>query len=151
MPKDEQELIEAFREGDELAFVSLYNRYKDAVYGFCLKMMQDRERAEDLMQDTFMRVYENRDRLHHTKAFKSWLFTIARNQCLNTLRRDKRREPMEEHQRRSVQAPHTPASQMEKSEQIELVNEYLQHLKPSYRELLSCASMKDYRTRRLPR
>ena len=81
-------LIEAFQSGDEFAFVSLYNRYKDAVYAFCVKMLLNKELAQDVMQDTFLRVYENRERLMKTDSFKAWLFTIARNQCLNQLRRN---------------------------------------------------------------
>ncbi|MBT8401620.1 MAG: sigma-70 family RNA polymerase sigma factor, partial [Rhodothermia bacterium] len=82
----DSEIIDAFRSGDELAFALLYGRYKTGVYAFCLKMLLDREEALDAVQDTFLRVYENRSRLLSTPAFRSWLFTIARNQCLNRLR-----------------------------------------------------------------
>lgn len=131
----DQPLIEAFQSGDEFAFVSLYNRYKGPVYAFCVKMLADREVAADVMQDTFLRLYENRDRLLKTSSFKSWLFTIARNQCLNTMRRSKRSvgfmEGME-----NIPAETTPVSRMEKSERIALVSEGLLRLKPEYREVL---------------
>ncbi|MDX1420008.1 MAG: sigma-70 family RNA polymerase sigma factor, partial [Rubricoccaceae bacterium] len=87
MPPPDHALIEAFQRGDEFAFVALYNRHKGAVYAFCAKMLLDREAAEDVMQEAFVRVYENRQRLLSTGSFKAYLFTIARNQCLNTLRR----------------------------------------------------------------
>ncbi len=138
MPPEERDLIEAFQEGDEFAFVALYNRYKDAVYGFCLKMLQDDQLAQDLMQETFLRVYENRDRLMKAGAFKSWMFTIARNQCLNQLRRDRREVSLEEG--REPEPPFAkspgPMSQLEKSERIDLVNRCLDQLKPSYREVI---------------
>jgi hypothetical protein len=50
MTTDDRALIEAMREGDEFAFVSPYNRYKDQVYSFCLKMLLNEERAADVMQ-----------------------------------------------------------------------------------------------------
>ena len=68
-------LIEAFQQGDEFAFVALYNRYKGPVYAFCAKMLLDRAAAQDVMQETFVRVYEHRQRLRRAGSFKSWLFT----------------------------------------------------------------------------
>ena len=131
----DQPLIEAFQSGDEFAFVSLYNRYKGPVYAFCVKMLSDREVAADVMQDTFLRLYENRDRLLKSSSFKSWLFTIARNQCLNTMRRDKRMvgygEGIE-----NVPGESTPGSRLEKSERIAMVSDCLMRLKPDYREVL---------------
>lgn len=138
MLDSEKDLIQAFQEGDEFAFVSLYNRYKDAVYGFCLKMVQDEALAQDLMQETFLRVYENRERLMKAGSFKSWMFTIARNQCLNRLRRRKREVPLEKERGEEPVVPKgkTPVARLEKSEQIDLVDRCLQQLKPSYREVI---------------
>lgn len=138
MTTDDRALIEAMRDGDELAFVSLYNRYKDQVYGFCLKMLLDKERAADVMQDTFLRVYENRERLLNVGSFRSWLFTIARNQCLNVIRREKRQVSLEPEMREdaSMKASLKPSAPLEKSEQVELVNHCLAQLKPDYREVI---------------
>jgi RNA polymerase sigma-70 factor (ECF subfamily) len=139
IPHDDGALIEAFQRGDEFAFVSLYNRYKAAVYAFCAKMLLNREQARDALQETFLRVYENRERLLKTDSFKSWLYTIARNQCLNQLRRndwqvafDAQHEEVLEGRRQGA----TPASELEKNEQVALVNRYLATLKPEYREVI---------------
>ncbi|MFT7551272.1 MAG: RNA polymerase sigma-70 factor (ECF subfamily) [Rhodothermales bacterium] len=131
----DQPLIEAFQAGDEFAFVSLYNRYKGPVYAFCVKMLSDREVAADVMQDTFLRLYEHRDRILKTTSFRSWLFTIARNQCLNTMRRDKRMVGMGDHGDH-LEGDSTPVLTMEKSERIALVGEFLMRLSPEYREVL---------------
>ncbi|NNF03588.1 MAG: RNA polymerase sigma factor [Rhodothermales bacterium] len=129
-------LIESFQEGDEFAFIGLYNRFKNPVFGFCLKMLGDREQAEDVMQETFLRVYENRDRLMKTSSFKSWLFTIARNQCLNTIRKSGRTVAMYPSVRNTLVAQDTPVTRMEKSEQVEFVSGLLARLKPEYREVI---------------
>lgn len=132
-------LIEAFQTGDEFAFVSLYNRYKDAVYAFCVKMLLNKELAQDVMQDTFLRVYENRERLMNTNSFKAWLFTIARNQCLNQLRRNNWQIPLDADMAlpsHLTGAKSTPASDLEKSEKIQLVNRFLGELKADYREVI---------------
>lgn len=127
--------IAAFQEGDEFAFVTLYNRFKAPVYVFCLKLLLDEELARDALQETFLRVYENRDRLLKTAAFRSWLFTIARNQCYNVIRRDRRTVAL--HDADDVaNAASTPANVLERSEQVNLVNHYLAKLKVEYREVL---------------
>lgn len=131
----EKALIESFRSGDEFAFVGLYNRYKGPVYAFCYKMLLDSDAAKDVMQETFLRVYENRDRLMKSSAFKSWLFTIARNQCLNTLRRSGRHVALPD-ARDLPPAEGTPFTKMEKSEQVRFVTSFLESLRPEYREVI---------------
>lgn len=131
----EHTLIESFRSGDEFAFVGLYNRYKGPVYAFCYKMLLDSDAAKDVMQETFLRVYENRDRLMKSDAFKSWLFTIARNQCLNALRRSGRHVSLPDAQELPP-VSETPFTQMEKSEQVRFVTRFLESLPPEYREVI---------------
>ena len=131
----EKRLIEAFQRGEEYAFVSLYNRHKQGIYAFCCKMLLDKELAADVLQDTFIRVFENRDRLLSTSAFKSWLYTIARNQCLNQIGRSKKQTRLDVDRHDSV-APTTPVRRLERAEQVELVNYLLSQLKDEYREVV---------------
>jgi len=98
-------------------------------------MLMDRDQALDVMQDTFMRVYENRDRLLNTAAFKSWLYTIARNQCLNRIRDRNREVPLDESDELRSEVD-MPINRLEKSERIELVNRFLRSLHPHYREVI---------------
>ena len=140
LPYEDTAIIEAFQNGDEFAFVSIYNRYKGPVYAFCLKMLLNTELAQDVMQDTFLRVYENRDRLLNAGSFRAWLFTIARNQCLNQLRRNNAHVAYDVDITDSKQLrdrnKQSPAADLEKSEKIELVNRFLLELKPDYREVI---------------
>ncbi len=138
MYSDDKTLIEAFQEGDDFAFVSLYNRYKDPVYRYCAKMLLDNELASDVMQETFLRIYETRDRLMKTSSFRAWTFTIARNQCLNHFRRAKKQVHLDaalaSRLKQVMYQP--PGAALEKSEQAELVNYFLGCLKPAYREVI---------------
>ncbi len=129
-------LIESFQAGDEFAFVGIYNRYKGPVYSFCYKMLLDSDSAKDVMQETFLRVYENRDRLLKTSSFKSWLFTIARNQCLNSLRRSGRHVGLQPDTSELIVASETPFTKMEKLEQVKFVAQFLDSLNPDYREVI---------------
>ena len=132
----EYALIESFQAGDEFAFVGIYNRFKGPVYSFCYKMLLDSDAAEDVMQETFLRIYENRDRLLKTNAFKSWLFTIARNQCLNSIRKRSKQVGLYDDPSNMVISLDTPFSEMEKSEQVQFVSRFLESLKPDYREII---------------
>ncbi len=133
---NEYALIESFQAGDEFAFVGIYNRFKGPVYSFCYKMLLDSDAAEDVMQETFLRIYENRDRLLKTSAFKSWLFTIARNQCLNSIRRSGKHISLSGEGQEILSFHDTPIVDMEKSEQIRIVTAFLESLKPDYREVI---------------
>jgi RNA polymerase sigma-70 factor (ECF subfamily) len=136
LPLDDKTLIEACQAGDELAFVALYNRYKGPVYVFCTKMLLDRELAQDAMQETFLKVYEHRAELARTTAFRSWLFTIARNHCLNLLKQLQREVELDEEVLPADALVEAPGEHMEKSEAVAWVNTFLGQLKPDYREVL---------------
>lgn len=136
MPPDDPALIDAFRQGDEFAFVALYDRYKGAIYAYCAKMLLDRTAAEDLLQETFARAYEHRERLLNSTSFKAWLFTIARNQCLNALRKKGREVGFEPEAPELPARGATPFGNLLKSEQAELVSRTLDQLSPSYREVV---------------
>ena len=107
MHADDKALIEAFQKGDDFAFVSLYNRYKGPVYTFCLKMLFDRDLAQDVMQETFLRAYKSIRRFRLEARFSTWLYRIATNQCLTRLgRRSKvRPESLEQLQERHGVVP----------------------------------------------
>lgn len=72
----------------ERAFDELYHRHSRRLMGFLLRQLRgDEERAADLTQDTFMRVWANRERYRHDRDFKTWLFCIAYNLVKNEYRR----------------------------------------------------------------
>ncbi len=138
MHTDDKALIEAFQAGDDFAFVSLYNRYKGPIFTYCLKMLLDRDMAQDVMQETFLRIYENRDRLLNTNSFRAWTFTIARNQCLNQFRLSNKHVQLDDAYAATLpqEAAQSQEVTLEKSEQVALVNHFLGRLKPEYREVI---------------
>ena len=80
----------AFQRGEEEAFDRIVLRYRTMLGRFIYRYIQDAERAEDLCQEVFLRVYRARGRYHPTAGFRTWLFTIAVRLCLNDLRARKR-------------------------------------------------------------
>ena len=78
------------KRGDRAAFATLVEKYKQPVMNFIFRSLRDETEAEDLSQNVFLQVYKSRDRYQRTAKFSTWLFTIARNLCLNEIRRRSR-------------------------------------------------------------
>src|ERR1700722_7750106 len=105
------------KRGDRAAFAELVDKYKQPVMNFVYRSLRDEIEAEDLAQNVFLQVYKSRSRYKQTAKFSTWLFTIARNLCLNELRRRSR------HPAESLEETHTdnedqPARQIEDKTQI---------------------------------
>lgn len=72
-------LTELLQKGDEQAFKLLFEKYSIRLYQFSLKYLKDREDAEDLLNDVFLKIWENKESLKTNLSFQSYLFTIAYN------------------------------------------------------------------------
>ena len=83
----DQEVIERARAGRESAFRELIRRYERPVFSLIYRLVRDRERAEDLSQDTFIKVLNAIDRYDPSYKFSSWIFKIAHNTALDQLRK----------------------------------------------------------------
>ena len=79
MRMDEQELVRQIQEGDEMAFVEIVRIYKDRIVNFLCKLTGDYQKAVDLSQETFMRVYFKAHQYKPVAPFSSWIYTIASN------------------------------------------------------------------------
>jgi RNA polymerase sigma-70 factor (ECF subfamily) len=90
---DNAQLVAAHLAGDGRAFQELVTRYRDRLLNFVSRMIGDRERAEDLVQEAFIRVYRHLHRFDPTKKFSTWIYTIASNLAKNELR-NRSRSPL---------------------------------------------------------
>jgi RNA polymerase sigma-70 factor (ECF subfamily) len=80
-------LVEAALTGDEKAFAKLMSRYKDAIYFMLLKMVNNKNDAEDLTLEAFGKAFKNLHQYSPSYAFSTWLFKIATNNCIDFLRK----------------------------------------------------------------
>jgi RNA polymerase sigma-70 factor (ECF subfamily) len=78
------------KQGDTMAFTELVEKYKQPVMNLVARTLRDQTEAEDLAQNVFVQVYKSAYRYKSTAKFSTWLFTIARNLCLNEIRRRSR-------------------------------------------------------------
>ncbi len=94
MLRDEADeaLMLRYQQGEVRAFEILLTRHRRPVFNFILRFVGSREIAEDLLQDTFLRVIKGADKYERKAKFTTWLYTIARNLCVDQSRRQKHRK-----------------------------------------------------------
>ncbi|MDE0010807.1 MAG: sigma-70 family RNA polymerase sigma factor [Candidatus Poribacteria bacterium] len=93
MPDLDDELMERYRAGDENAFTLLVRRHQQPLVNFIARFINDRDGAEDLAQETFIRIFKASRRYQPGRAhFKTWMYHIASNLCKNELRNRGRRD-----------------------------------------------------------
>ena len=88
----DESLMLRYRDGDVRAFEVLVTRHRKAIYNFILRFVRDAAQAEDVLQDTFLRVIKSADAYEKQAKFTTWLYTIARNLCVDAARRGKHRK-----------------------------------------------------------
>jgi RNA polymerase sigma-70 factor (ECF subfamily) len=89
---DEQLMIEVIK-GNSLAYAEVYDRYCKAMVNYFYKMLwQDRDKAEDFMQELFTKIYHKPELFNPEKSFKTWIYTIANNMCKNEYRKQEIRK-----------------------------------------------------------
>jgi RNA polymerase sigma-70 factor (ECF subfamily) len=87
----DESLMLRYRDGDVRAFEVLVNRHRRPVYNFILRFVRDPAQAEDTLQETFLRLIKSADSYERTAKFTTWMYTIARNLCVDQSRRAKHR------------------------------------------------------------
>ena len=90
---DDSGLVASFLAGEKRAFTELMGRYQTRLLNFIYRTIGDRERAEDLVQEVFIRVYRHLHRFDPEKKFSTWIYTIASNLAKNELR-NRSRNPL---------------------------------------------------------
>lgn len=83
------DLVEQLKAGNEPAFEVFLSRYEKRIFAYLATVVRSREEAEDLTQETFLRVYKNRSAIDSARNVKSWLYTIATNAAYDWFRKKK--------------------------------------------------------------
>ena len=88
-PLQDTQLIEKYLKGDEQSLEILIQRYFKLVYSFVIRSLGNKEEAEDLTQEIFLKVWNNLKKFNPEKSFKTWIFTIAKNTLIDYFRKKK--------------------------------------------------------------
>lgn len=144
--RTDEELMARLCEGDQAALADLVRRYQNDLFRFCLHYLRDVEWAKELAQETFLRVYVARHRFDSSRRFRPWVLCIARNLCLNELKRKRTvgMESLEEYVSAARlesgevlrSASDSPDQRLMSEERLELLKEALDSLDAESREIV---------------
>ena len=136
---DDQTLVSRVLEGDDCAFEYLFNRYRDAISRLFLQRLgassSSPADADDLLQETFIKVYVNLHRYSPRYTFGQWLYTIARNTFIDYVRRRQEDMPLDDRFFAPVSSAPTPEESVINLQQRTQIEHYLSLLTPRYRRL----------------
>lgn len=89
MEETDEQLVRLYLDGNEAVFVVLVDRYMRYLYHFVKQLVSDTALAEDIVQETFVKIWKNLRRFDSTKSFKTWIFAIAKNTAYDALKKKK--------------------------------------------------------------
>lgn len=117
--------------GDTNAFTVLVDRYKDLVFTLALRMVKNREEAEEVSQDTFIKVYKSLNRFKGDSKFSTWIYRVAYNTCLDRLKKNKRQQytvAIDEYTEHQVKTLDNALDKIEEQEKQQAINSCLEML-----------------------
>lgn len=137
-PTDERELIERFQNGDTEAFNPLVLKYKQKIYNLLYQRVRDRETAEDLSQDVFLKAFQGLPHFKQDSTFYSWLYRIAYNCGVDFMRKQKRQKvlifgelpPDADNTLQMAQVYPSPPEMMENEELGRIIRKAVRQLSP---------------------
>src|ERR1700751_838380 len=83
---NETDLLARVAQGDEKAFGTIFHHYRSRIYSYAFHLSGSSGHSDELVQEVFLKVWLNRDKIPHVLRFDNWLFTIARNQVFDMLK-----------------------------------------------------------------
>ena len=86
----DQHYINKVLQGDNTAFAILVDRYKDLIFTLALRMVKNMEEAEEISQDTFLKVFKSLSKFKGDSKFSTWIYRVGYNTCLDRLKKNKR-------------------------------------------------------------
>lgn len=136
----DKELVEKAKKGDMKAFEQLLFRYEKPIFGYILRFISQRENAEDVTQETFIKVYRSLKTFDPEYKFKTWLYTVATHTAYDWLRKAKKTQELfiiddPDSEFETIDAS-TAYKDLEISQNKELVDNAIQKIKPAYQTVL---------------
>jgi RNA polymerase sigma factor (sigma-70 family) len=150
--KNDLLLVEQARSGNEKAFATLLNRYRDSIYFMLLKMVNNSSDAEDLTIEAFGKAFRSLESYTPSFAFSTWLFKIATNNCIDFIRKkqaspsiiDQGQDEMDSYTVNIQSDMPDPEEALINRQKIQQLREVVDQLKPRYKKLIELRYYKEY-------
>jgi RNA polymerase sigma factor (sigma-70 family) len=143
-------LVEKAKAGDQRAYSELMGRYKDSIYFMLLKMVNNKDDAEDMTIEAFGKAFRNLEQYTPNYAFSTWLFKIATNNCIDFIRRKRENnvsiDSAENDDKQSISVKSNtldPEEDMINQQKISMMRSVIQKLKPGYQDLIEMRYFKE--------
>lgn len=120
----------------DAAFRQLYDRHRVEVYSFLVRLVGDAALAEDVLQETFFRVYKNLDRFEVDRPFRSWVFQIARHAAIDAIRERQKEDRLAREKASRVKNDSPPEPELERREDADQARAALDGIPEDARALL---------------
>lgn len=127
----DQHYIDQIMAGNTNAFAVLVDRYKDLVFTLALKTLKNREEAEEVAQDSFIKVYKSIGKFKGESKFSTWLYKVTYNTCLDRLKRNKKESnvvPIDEFNERQLAVIESALHSIDEKERNQTIQDCLQEL-----------------------
>jgi RNA polymerase sigma-70 factor (ECF subfamily) len=143
--REDKKLIERALNGDETGYRTLLEKYRNLVFSIMLKMVRNKQEAEDLTQEAFMKAFASLASFNDEFAFSTWLMKIASNNCIDFLRKKKLRtysihEPIQyKDEKIEIEIPDrdpTPERTLIQSERSKMIEQTINELPERYRYVI---------------
>lgn len=141
------ELVDKLQKGDLEAFDQVFKKYGDRLFGFALSYLKSKEETEGLVQDVFMKIWENRKNLKKESSLKSYLFTIAYHDMCKLFRKKQIHEKFLEEKGFAVNAAFNLEEQLEYKATLEQVDRLIEKL-PEKQRIIFIKSRKEGKSTR---
>lgn len=141
---DDRYFVERFLAGEESAFSTLVNKYRKSIYIIAYRFTNNRQEADDLTQDTFVKAYQGLAKFRGDASFKTWLYRIATNLSINTskcgrIRKDSGESPADD----SYACEHPVLDDMMAQERKSKLYTAIGHLPPRQQQALVLKALQD--------
>ncbi|MDP3990966.1 MAG: sigma-70 family RNA polymerase sigma factor [Candidatus Nealsonbacteria bacterium] len=142
--QSDQQLIAAYFKGDEKSLEILIKRYLKPIFSFTYRYVGNSQEAEDITQDVFVKVWRNLKKFDRNRSFKTWIFSIAKNACIDVLKK-KKSIPFSELEdgegknaflERLVDTAPLPDELFARADMARILNSAMEKLLPKYRMVL---------------
>ena len=141
---DDKQLVELALKGDDIAFEYLFNRYSEAIRRLLLHRSASIEDTEDLLQETFIKVYINLQRYSANYTFGQWIYTIARNTHIDFERRRQEDLSIDDKFSATIASTPSPEDNLINIQQRSQIEDYINCLPQQYRQLFTMRFLEDY-------
>lgn len=146
MTINDDHIIKQIMEGDTKAFAVLVDRYKDLVFTVAIRMLKHREEAEEVSQDTFIKVYKSLDSFKGDSKFSTWIYRVAYNSCLDRIKKNKKEYlnvAIDDYTERQIKSIDNALDALISDERKEAIKECLDLLPPYDSALLTLYYFED--------